>query len=359
MAENVAIAQPKAERESPTRPYPPSWVDRFTGWVARLPFPSWFFYVGLLLLEFLYVNAIRWANGKAPVGTFGFAVSFFVVFNVAGLVAIHYIDGVADTALAAFRPALTITEAEYERLRYELTNMPARSAWVAVAVGILTGIPSLLLLPVEITEQLTNSLASFVAQLGVIHVVNGVLIVVALYHTTRQLRLVSRIHTLAADINLFQPEPLYALSTLTSQTAAIYLLTMAYVVVVQPQVAFHGTWRLLFFGVALPVGIACFVLPLLGIHRRIVAEKQRLESEINRRLEAAMTELQRRMDAGNLADMNQLQAGIASLVLSLDVVSKKPTWPWQPGTFRGFLSALFLPIVVWLLQVLVQRFTGL
>jgi hypothetical protein len=53
MARTAAIRQPRAESNSPARPYPPSWVDRFIDWVARLPFPSWLFYLGLLLLEFI------------------------------------------------------------------------------------------------------------------------------------------------------------------------------------------------------------------------------------------------------------------------------------------------------------------
>lgn len=31
------------------KPYPPSWLDRLTAWVDRLPGPYWAYYFGLVL----------------------------------------------------------------------------------------------------------------------------------------------------------------------------------------------------------------------------------------------------------------------------------------------------------------------
>lgn len=32
------------------------------------------------------------------------------------------------------------------------------------------------------------------------------------------------------------------------------------------------------------------------------------------------------------------------------------TWPWQPATIRVFLSAVFLPILLWAIQQVLDRF---
>ena len=51
----------------------------------------------------------------------------------------HYLDGVAREALRAFRPATDASDAEIERLRYELTVIPARPAAVLlIATMIVT-----------------------------------------------------------------------------------------------------------------------------------------------------------------------------------------------------------------------------
>jgi hypothetical protein len=45
-------------------------------------------------------------------------------------------------------------------------------------------------------------------------------------------------------------------------------------------------------------GLACFVLPLWGIHDRLVREKARLLLEVERRLGRLSDEMYRRIDAG-------------------------------------------------------------
>jgi hypothetical protein len=36
-----------SKSETKPRPYAPSWIDRLTAWVERLPGPSWLYYLGL------------------------------------------------------------------------------------------------------------------------------------------------------------------------------------------------------------------------------------------------------------------------------------------------------------------------
>jgi hypothetical protein len=38
-----------------------------------------------------------------------------------------------------------------------------------------------------------------------------------------------------------------------------------------------------------------------------------------------------------------------------DVLAKLPTWPWSTGTFRAVLSAILLPLFLFLLQALLAR----
>jgi hypothetical protein len=44
------------------------------------------------------------------------------------------------------------------------------------------------------------------------------------------------------------------------------------------------------------------------------------------------------------------------LTAERDVLNGLPTWPWLPGTLTGFLSATILPIVLFIIQLAIQKF---
>src|SRR5688500_31437 len=91
--------------------YPPSWIDRVTAWVERLPAPAWTFYVALWLVLYLIELASQWTSGGAdslyPFHLlFAGAIPFYI-----GL--IHYLDRAADAALSRFQPVLDCSTAEH------------------------------------------------------------------------------------------------------------------------------------------------------------------------------------------------------------------------------------------------------
>src|SRR5258707_10458680 len=94
--------------------YPPSWVDRFTAWVERLPAPTWVFYVVLWLVLYLIELATQWASGAS--GTFYPFHVFLAGAIPFNLALIHYLDRTADVALSKFRPVLDCNDAEYAEL---------------------------------------------------------------------------------------------------------------------------------------------------------------------------------------------------------------------------------------------------
>jgi hypothetical protein len=61
------------------------------------------------------------------------------------------------------------------------------------------------------------------------------------------------------------------------------------------------------------------------------------------------------VDSGDMAQADALQKTMTSLLGEREVVSKLSTWPWSPDTFRGFATALVLPIVIWLVLRLLER----
>jgi hypothetical protein len=175
------------------------------------------------------------------------------------------------------------------------------------------------------------------------------------FHTIRQLRMVSKIHASASTINLFQASPAYAFSQLTARTG-IGLMLFAYFDFVQnpPDPAEPVTYLLM--GVVLTVAGAAFVLPLLGMHQRLVQEKHKVEAEINRGLETVHQKVQERMESEDFANLDDLDKTLSILLSLREVVAKISTWPWQAETLRGFISALLIPILIWALTEILERY---
>jgi hypothetical protein len=106
------------------------------------------------------------------------------------------------------------------------------------------------------------------------------------------------------------------------------------------------------------LGLLIFVWPLLGVHRLMEAEKKRLLDQNGQKMEAAIAETHRRLDAQELAGMENLKDALDNLVTEQTVVSKISTWPWQLGTVSVLATALFLPIILWIVQRLLDRLLG-
>jgi hypothetical protein len=358
-------------------PYFPSWVDRFTAFVDRLPGPPWAYYAAMGVTLYLATAAVQWGSGAYPVGVLsrGHAVGAFLTPYALGLM--HYLDRVAASAIKSFRPALRGGENTYHRLAYIFTTLPSR---LAAGGGLLIGLAGLLLAGgAAYLLPSTASLASAGGGRDVLSVLNrgfvalfevgptpasyGVtLAVLALnwwtggtlvLHTIRRLILVARIYKRHTNVDLFRQGPLYALSRLTAQTT-IGAVFVVYSIATVPT---YMATRVGYVTVAMIVvlAFASFALPLVGIHRVLVSEKDRLLEGIADRLRSTGAELHRRIDQNLYRGMDELNKAMAGLEIERNMIAAMPTWPWQPDTLRTLLIALLLPVVVWVTQVLLQR----
>ena len=259
----------------------------------------------------------------------------------------------ARRALAAFRPALGAAEVDYERLEYELVTMPRRGTWVTLALSLVLTAVYIKFTPYLIA-LFRRSPGVAIAE-SVVYAFAFGMLAVFLYHTIWQLRMVSRIHTSATDVNLFRLTPLYAFSGLTAQTG-ISLLLLNYFSVLTDPATFANVALIALTIAASLIAVASFILPLQGMHDRIVAEKKRLRAEASARLEATIQQLYARADSQDLAGVDHLNQLMESLVTTRQIVENIPTWPWERGTLVTFISVFLLPFVVRLIVGFVAEF---
>ncbi len=286
--------------------------------------------------------------------------SFLILFPAVQ----QYLNTTARRALEGFRPALHIGDDEYRKLHYRLTITPSGSGGVAGVIGAAIGLLSFLSSPLGYgvtpeTSLVTDVLAAFYAMLTM------ALLAVFTYHTLRQLRLVASVHRMAKHINLFQLAPVYSFSTLTSRTGIAIILSISagYIflsyVAARVSAAIFSPVDVLVMVFMFLVALGCFALPLNSMHDRLSNEKTHVLAEVNRRLEATINTVHERLDNGEFHTMDQMEKALANLITERKVLTEVSTWPWRPGTLRGFLSALALPVILYLITGMLGRLLGL
>jgi hypothetical protein len=340
------------KRKRGVRPYAPSWIDRFTGWIERLPGPSWPYYLGLALVLFAAQAVTVWLEG-APYAdalpVLGFLTGMIAFF----LMLCHYLDARAGAALATLRRVLKADGDAYELLHYRVTTLPAFPTLLASLV--LLGIPFLneaiggepyripALDPFPISATL----------LRVVYLVCWMFFGAFIYHTLHQLRQVYRIYTKHTQIDLFRMGPLYAFSSVAA-LSAIGLTIPPYSFSILTGVPLANPSMLGFILPITALALLAFVWPMLGAHRLLTQEKGRLLEEATLRFEDLLVDLHRRVDDKKLEGIGGLNTAMVSLELELKTIGSIPTWPWQPETARLLITALALPLGLWMVQFALQ-----
>ena len=302
-------------------------------------------------------NAAGWLEGKP--GPLDLYNTVFGLFPVVELALIRHLDRVAASALAGFRPLLVGDEASYLDLERRLTTAPRgptaayTAAWV---VGGLLGVAS------DPGAHRVDGVGPLTAAVVVgVEVMINALLGVLILKAGRHIRDVARIHREAPRIDLLNPAPLYAFSRLTSQTALGLLFLVAILVLSLARAYFTDALaptRVFFvFTMAglVVAAMAIFVLPLYDMHRRIVVEEERLQAASGQGLKTLLGELDHDIRTLELARADGLNKLLGSALSEREILSRLPTWPWQAATLRGFMTALLVPVLVYLLARAAER----
>ncbi len=337
----------------PTRAYAASWLDELIRALGALPGPwfGWVAVIGALTLGAIYT--LSPLSGEAAVPAV--APTYYGLLLPGILWLFTYLNGVAGRALDDFRPLLAASAGEVEELRHRLTVVPAPGAWLLLVATVAATLAGYAVFP-EAEGVVGLSAAALAFRLPY-EILTTAVIFVTLYRTVRQLRLVNQIHGQAEGIDLYQPGPLYAFSSLTAQAGMGLFLLLVPLALLVPAgsgaaaSAVAAAW----FAILATVSVTAFVVPLGGMHVRIAAQKRELEAAVGRRLTATVEAIHRAVDAADLEVADGLNKNLTSLIAERDLVEKLPTWPWRPGTIGAFVTAMLLPIAIWVVTRLLER----
>ena len=334
--------------------YSPSWLDRLIRWIDRMPIPNWLVYAigyaGIALLG----HIAMWIDRVAPVGSLRPEFLYGAVWSVLPLMFLHHLTVVAGRAADRFAPLLRDRPEELAALRYRMTTMPAwpialiTSGTVALVVVQMAADPS-----AGGYEGMSNP-ASY-AITGVVLAFSYSVPPALVFHGIRLLDSVTKAYRLVEEADMFQPRPLYAFSGLTLQASLFWvLLANLSFIDLANDVSRGGDVTRTVVEVApfLVLALLTFLVPLLGIHRRLREQKLVALDENGGHARTAQRGLYAALAQRDHAEVEGLDRGLAALYRAREELRKLPTWPWTPGTFRTFLSAVSVPMIVWTLQQL-------
>lgn len=353
MTQNISNVREGNVKENAQMLYQPSWVNRLINFVTGLRVPSAVFYLITWAIFFIILTVLRWNEGIYHSRTLNPSDLVMSATGIFFIALIHYLDQWAAKKMQVFRHAMTATDREFEGLVYQISTLPARPTTIACFISLGFGAATFLISPKSYAFLYLN-FSSLSGALQLINFFFSWFVFGALsYHAYRQLNLGSQATDKYIQINLFNLDPIYAFAGLTLRTALGWLV-MAYAwALTTPDLMGNIiiAITILFMQV---VAVLTFILPLLSAHGRIVAKKDELLHDIGSRLEMVISEMSKNKDAQD--DLSQLKENFSTLTMTNDWLQKLPTWPWRAGTVNSLISAIVIPNVIWLLQIVLERY---
>ncbi len=333
-------------------PFRGHWSDRLIEWIRSLPFPSWLFYTLLFLASGLIFSVICWLDGIGDWGdiqpiyfTAGFWLTGYLIVN-------HVLIVSAETALREFRLSYKFSDEVYQQRQFEFTHIPFWPGNMWSLGGTLIGAVVVFYAFNYLDSAFDLSLLGgiLIGSLGFLFYF------LALYRIYHQMRIVMGLFASIENIDLYDLGSIYALALFPARIVFLIILT----VWVQPFfIIFPGAladpWiRILFPFLSLSTAIV--IIPLRGVSGRLKDEKEALLRENGRQLTSTREELYQRLHAHEIRNMEELEKGINALFAYRNSIEAIPTLPWKPDTVRWLVTVLFLPLILLVIQFLMQRF---
>jgi hypothetical protein len=339
------------------RKFKPSWIDRLTDWIGRLPGRPWNYYLAVGVVLVLIQSSILWVEDLFPIGAF-LPPQVFLGGAAAFLLALfHYLDKWAGTALLDLRPALNVTETQFNALHYQITTLPSGrtllaslAALVVVFVSEWIGAPyrPVGIDPTSISANLTR----------IVYLICWWIFGSLIFHTIHQLGLINRIYTRYTKIHIFRMKPFYAFSNISAFTAgSLTALTYGFLMVNPADWTTETASIVIILGITI-LAIVTFFWPQMGMHRLQEEEQERMMDQAYLRMEATISELHTKLDNKDYGGMEDLNFAINSLEIELNAIKSIRTWPWEPETLQILITALALPLGLWVFQFIVERLLG-
>jgi hypothetical protein len=354
-SENVMEGDSPHGTTPPAQRFAPSWFNRLLALCTNHSIPVWGVSVGWLAAQGILAHVAAWEAGLLPTGSFNLLAAFCGIWSAEVILFSHYLDGVARESLIEYRPMLSnVSKEAFEEIQYEFTTMPHGPVlWISVggfAIGVCMAHMAKAYQPVMFAWPLFAYL---------FWSISWSLLGVFCYRVIRQLRFAGRIYASTEKVNLYHLKPLYALSRVAAWTSlSVVVIIDLNMLLLTPQLLVTSAFIIVLV-LAMMLSLATFLLPLYGIKRRILAEKNRLMAATGQEIEIAYDRLDEAIRSGDSKKLADVRTILDLVHRKKEFIHSIPVWPWNPGTFTALLSAIILPILLGILSRIMQKVLGL
>ncbi|TFH33660.1 MAG: hypothetical protein E4G99_11070 [Anaerolineales bacterium] len=333
-------------------PYPVSWVNRFALRLRRAWLPYWLISLMFFILEAALLHGVSWLDGTYSFPFFQPAFLLMSAWTWGPIALINSLNDLATSVLHKYHDLLKLEdEKSFELLKFRFTSSPARPVLITNFFFISVFLWFVFVIPFDIlaTWNTPTMIATILSGIPTFALGSGFY-----YHTIHMLIMVDRTYRLSKPFNLYDREPIFAFSELTARSSLAILGLATLNILLMP--AAMTDPGILFLEVTLvPGGLVVFVMPLWEAHRRLVEAKRKLQSTTEKKIESTINQLHLCLETDDTGKMEFLNKALASLVIERDIVDKLPTWPWRKGMLTGVSSAVFLPLLLLVLQMYIQH----
>jgi hypothetical protein len=337
------------------KPYQPNFIHAFYDWLDRLPIPSWLSLLLLFPLIGIVQHLVAYSKGMLPWGEINFDLATAGYWLIgAPLLGIYILKG-STQAWDDFLPLLNLSEQEVARLYYEYFTIPK---WKGTIVMLIFGIGGGLngLSDMAVAPAVDYAFAELRIGIWIL----GGAGVVFYYQVFRQLGIIKKLYNIAENVDIFNQQPLYRFPRYTATIGILIFLTIYLAPLMLDPTAFASQLTYMTTLTFVPLILLMFYFPLTGMHSRLVQEKEALIREANDRIRTILNDInQAAFEKKELAGISGLISVRSVLLDEKKRIEELSTWPWRPGTFRGLLSALFLPVVLSILRDTISGLLGL
>jgi hypothetical protein len=344
------IVQTDADRsgEPTAMHFRPGYLTRFLTWVGTLPGDGWWFFAAIYTALVAWGHGVLWMTGRLQPGSLEPSFLTLGIYGPYSLAALALGTRIALQSLATFWPATGWPDADRAGWAFEFRHTPAAYTIPASLLGLAFALGALLGLPESVLGPESGRLSAYVAYAPTVLFGYGLMVIVGV-QVFRWLWLVARIHREAEAIDPFDRAPVFAFSRLTVAVGLSYVAAAYYSLTVTAAFQAGNLASLIAIVVVTFSGIVAFVAPLWGIHGHLVQLKAARVRDVERRIDLVAAELFRRIEAGAFDSVKEVTDTLPGVTALRDRVAHLPTWPWPPQLLRGFVSALLLPVVLYVL----------
>jgi hypothetical protein len=307
----------------------------------------------LFAFHVLINHFFSWWDGWLPLGSGEKLLFLFPLWMWGPLAIITYLDKASIQAIDDFSPLLSFSSQKKSSLITKFTHLPYKAV-------LFSGLFWTLIYVVQNYYGFesfygANKVGPWGIALGIISGLPAYLFgSILAYYAFRLLRLVHSTLERVESFDLFNLGPVYAFSRLTALTGMSIILMLSLTLLIYPiELADPSVLSVLILQMLLAV--AAFVLPLRSVNRKLSTIKGKSLADHQKRAGVMLNRLHQSIDEDKLKDAGRVEAALNSLHVEEKILRKVSTWPWRTETLREFISAIFLPMIIWGIQQLAAR----